>query len=306
MKGLLLLPAVLAAVVLVSGCTIPGTGIEIPWFNGQQTVEYTDDIIIIKGLEVTPGKDVRPGQALTLYADIQNLEDPRLGGERIEDVRIELYDYCTTLFDSVVLSETCSRRDGKVCIIDMQPREINTIEWILTPKTDIRLQTPCTLKVKVTYPYETRVVTQITFIDENELNSRVRRGESWKITGSSVIGYGPVKPYLVVESQQPVSEEVGGYTSLTIKNVGYGYVQNSRISENVEIKHENLEMELVKEGGGSCEFQMPINLINKQSSPLLCTVKSRDDIGIEQTYDMEANIKYDYEFRKSIRVTVSP
>ena len=95
---------------------------------------------------------------------------------------------------------------------------------------------------------------------------------------------------------------------MTIKNVGYGYVPDSEINkENVEIKHTNLEMKLAKEGGGSCEFEKtPIELINKQSSPLLCKVKSSGDVEIEQTYDMEADIQYDYEFRKSIRVTVSP
>lgn len=310
MKGFLLLPAILIAIILVSGCTIPGTDIEIPWFGGQQTVEYKDDIIIIKALDVTPGKEVKPGQALTLYADIQNLEEPRFGGEGIE-VTVELYDYCTTLFSSVDVK--CPEGSGlgaKCENIEMRPQEITSIEWVLTPKTDIKLKTPCTLKVKVTYHYETRVVTQITFIAENELNSRVRRGEPWRITGSSVIGYGPAKPYLVVESQQPVSdsENVWGYISLTIKNVGYGYVKNSQIEKNIEIEHENfLDMELAKEGGGTCKFEKtPIKLINKQSSPLLCRVKPSGVVEIEQTYDMEANIEYDYEFRKSVRVTVTP
>lgn len=303
------LSVTLLAIMLVSGCTIPGTDIDIPWFGGQQTVEYTDDVIIIKALEVTPGKEVKPGQALTLYADVQNLEEPRLGGEGIE-VTVELYDYCTTLFSSVSVKCPGGSGSGTKCEnVEMQPQEISSIEWILTPKgpKDIKLKTPCTLKVKVTYSYKTKVVTQITFIDENELNSRVRRGEPWKITGSSVIGYGPVKPYLVVESQQPISENVWGYTSLTIKNVGYGYVRDSEIKNNVEIEHENLDMELAKEGGGECKFETtPIKLVNKQSSQLLCKIKSSGDIEIEQTYDMKADIEYDYEFRKSISITVSP
>jgi len=302
------------AIIMVSGCTLPGTDINIPipGLNGQKTVEYKDDVIIIKGLQLTPGTEVKPGQTLTLYADIQNLEEPRFGGKEIENVNVELYDYCTTLFDRVTVKcpKGSSASGAAKCEnIKMMPQEITTVEWILTPKSDIKLKTGCILKVKVTYKYETKVVTQITFINEDELNSRVRRGESWTITGSSVIGYGPVKPYLVVESQQPISdaENVWGYVSLTIKNVGYGYVSKSEIKENVKIKHDNLKMELAKEGGGTCEFEKtPIKLINKQSSPLMCRVRPEHDVEIEQTYDMETSIKYDYEFRKTIRIRVSP
>jgi hypothetical protein len=299
MRGVLLLPVALAAVVLASGCTIPGTDIEIPipfLGGGQEVVEYKDDIIIIKSLQVTPGTEVKPGQALTLYADIQNIQETMAGGEKVS-ATVELYDYCLNMF---------SVEGENPETIDMQPREISSVEWVLTPKADIKLKTPCTLKVKVTYHYTTRVVTQITFVDENELNSRVRRGESWRISGSSVIGYGPVKPYLTVESQQPISENVNGFISLTIKNVGNGFVKNSKIGNDVKIEEEKLKIELAKEGGGGCVFKAPIDLINKQSYPLMCTVKPPGDISIEQTYDMKAEVEYDYEFRKDIRVTVNP
>ncbi|UCD07531.1 MAG: hypothetical protein JSW41_00980, partial [Candidatus Aenigmatarchaeota archaeon] len=131
MKALLLLPSVLAAIILVSGCTIPGTDINIPipGFGGQQTVEYKDDVIIIKTLQTTPGTEVKPGQALTLYADIQTIEEPRLGGEETP-IAIELYDYCTTLFSSVSVKCPSGSSSGKnKCEnIEMQPQEISTIE----------------------------------------------------------------------------------------------------------------------------------------------------------------------------------
>ena len=158
-------------------------------------------------------------------------------------------------------------------------------------------------------------MTSITFIEAEELESRIRRGESWQISGSTTRGYGPVKAFVEVETQQPVPSNTQASVSVTIKNVGQGYIKDSAI------KSGNFGIRL--DGGptwadsGSCEFEYQevsidgsdtdaIKIIRKESTPLFCKVKEFSSFDIEQTYDINAWVKYDYEFRRSLNIQIEP
>ena len=69
---LLILPVV--AILLVSGCTIPGTDIEIPflsdWF-GPAVEQDTADVVVISSLRAIPDTVV-PGQTFRIVSYIQN------------------------------------------------------------------------------------------------------------------------------------------------------------------------------------------------------------------------------------------
>jgi hypothetical protein len=290
---ILLLPILF--VLAVSGCTIPGLG---PIFNGGTTIDYTNDIIIIKSLQLVPGNKIKAGQTLTLYADIENLQDPeKVGSSADVPVDIELYDYCTNLFD---VSETKKTED-------MSPKEIQTFSWTLTPDPEIKLITPCELKVKVTYKHTTRTITSITFIDADELASRIRRGESWQIGDSTTRGYGPVKAFLDVETQQPVPSDTDAQISIIIKNVGQGYIKNSELDKNqIDLKGLKADGEL---NPIECDYKSDediVKIVRKETTPLFCKIEKKD-VDIEQTYDMGVVVNdYEYEFRKSINVQVEP
>jgi len=334
------LAALVALVLTVSGCTIPGTDIVIPGIPnifGPGTIDYTNDIIIIKGLQVTPQAKVKAGQTLTLYADIQNLQDPQLAESGKVPVSVELYDYCTSLFEVEPSQQSGAEIIGtegtKGFSFSMSPQEIKTVSWRLTPRGDIKLTTPCELKVKVSYAHTTRTVTSVTFINPKELEGRIRRGEAWQVKGATTRGYGPVKAFVEVETQQPVpaDESTPAQLSITIKNVGQGYVKNS------EIPHDSFSIDPpdgLEWGEGGCDFpDGPIQIIRKQSTPLFCSVRPTGEVDVEQTYDIVATVgldydedyrsatrdytiepeytpsgaeQYEYEFRKTINVQVEP
>lgn len=328
MKRALALPLLIPLVLAVSGCTIPGTDIELPFPDifGDTTVNYANDIIIIKSMQVTPSTTVKSGQTMTLYADIQNVQDPeKAAGERIESVSVELYDYCTTLFKNDIKSSLNKECQGT---FGMSPQEIKTCHWTLIPR-DVNLITPCQLKLRVNYKYTTRTVTSITFIDSEELEARIRRGDAWKVSGSTSRGYGPVKAYVEVETQQPVpygdTSKTPASVSIVIKNVGQGYIKDAELSGNlIHTQWLDADGQLIVEsqtGSGPCKFQPntegSIDIIRKQTTPLFCKVRPVGDINVEQTYDMMVivgeenagishNKGYDYEFRKSIDVQIEP
>lgn len=309
MKRLLLLMPVIL-VLLTSGCTIPGTGINIPFIPdlfGQQTIEYTDDIVIIRNLQVTPSTTINEDQTLNVYADVQSLEK---AGRQTISVDVEMYDYCTNLFQGIAedkthaeCPDTPAEKDKLKCTITLLPQETKTVKWVLKPdKNIIDLTSMCNLKIKAGYAYETKTITQITYINSQELAAKIRRGESWQIQGTSVIGEGPVKPYLKVEDNQPVSAESQASVSLTIKNVGFGYVTGS------EVKDYSLDFgNFGKEENCNTDGNYK-KLIGKETSPLMCTLKAPEDtsIEIEKTFDLKATISYDYEFRKDVQVTIQP
>jgi len=314
----LVLAPMLLLVLAVSGCTIPGTDITIPIPGlGGGTTDYTHDIIIIKSMQAVPATTIKAGQTLTLYADLQNMQDPeRAAGSQVEDIEIELYDYCTNLFTGEPKpNEDCSKK------FDMSPQEIKTCSWELTPREDLMLITPCELKVKVTYEHSTKTVTSITFIDSDELGGRIRRGEPWQIGGSTTRGYGPVKTYLEVETQQPVPDADSGEgasasISMKIRNVGQGYIKDSAIIADDDHFSIKLPDELDWKDNEKCMFETQkikidgsdtdvIKIIRKESTPKFCKIGS-PYVEIEQTYDMNAEVTYDYEFRKNIRIQIEP
>jgi hypothetical protein len=313
MKRLFLtLPLVL--VFVTSGCTIPGTSINIPFLPdifGSSQIQYTDDIIIIRNLQVTPAATVNEKQPLTVYADIQNIGKP--GMANTKTVSIIMYDYCSNLFQTPTAqcSGGAQAEAGIGCKIDLLPQETKTVRWQLTPN-NINLATSCTLKLRAAYEHETETVTQMTFIDAQELAAKIRRGESWQRQGTSVIGEGPVKPYLSVEGQQPVSDDTQGSISLKVKNVGHGFVINSKVSDgNLNVpESQGLTVKCGDQTTTGGKIDIPPNyriLIGAESSPLLCTVTAdKNEIALEQTFDLSAKIKYAYEFRAETKVTIQP
>jgi len=312
-RNALALAPLILLVLAFSGCTT------FPFLDifGGGTIEYTDDIIVIKSLQVTPGTTVKAGQTMTLYADIQNVQDPeRAAGEIIPDVEVELYDHCTSLFENV--------EPAKQEKFDMSPKEIKTVSWTLTPREDVGLITQCELKVKVTYQYRTDTITSITFIDAAELESRIRRGESWQVSGSTTRGYGPVKVFLEVETQQPVSDETSASISMKIRNVGQGYVKDSAIRQNTNFIGDEdgfippRSTTNTRWEGGECDFQyteitpaLPespyqgIKMVRKETTPKFCKLEA-PGVDVEQTYDISSSVRYHYEFRRSIHVQIEP
>lgn len=316
-KYFLLTPLIL--IMFISGCTIPGTNIVIPFLPnlwGPTTVEYENDILIIKNLQISPSTVVKSQQPFLIYADIENLDRPEKGplppSGSDDKIYVRLFDYCTNLMDEVKVK--CPDENEKVgdeCEIEkIYPKEVKTITWTLTPK-DLDLEQSCELRLKVMYNYSTDAITHISFINDAELQNRIRRGESYQVAGSETRGEGPVKPYLRVESQQPISDASQGQISLQVRNVGAGFVPGNKISSEVVVVEtdDKLDIKRIDDDGVAreeCKLTGDrLNLVNKETSPVFCFA-TRPEINVLQTFPITTSIEYGYEFRDSIMVRILP
>ncbi len=298
MKKLLLLLPVF--VVFVSGCTIPGLDWLFP--GGGVTYEGSIDVIVINSLNPIPAT-VSAGQSTTIYADVQNLQEP---GKDPIDIEVELYDYCENLFEL--------EGDAKFTNERLLPQQVKSFKWKLRAEEDINLKTTCIMKVRVIYSYKTNVITQITFMDSDELESRIRRGETWRITPiSPTLGEGPIKPHLMVEDQQPISVDpmAGDYAriSMQIKNVGSGFLSGTGKIDSNKVEIEPLPSGLEWKTGEYCSYPFEdekdgVELIKKESAKKYCEI-SPSPVEIQKTYTLKAWVEYTYEFRKETNVIVS-
>jgi len=338
-KALLLIPVIL--VVFTSGCTIPGIGpVCLPFLPCERVVEFEDDVIVIKSLDALP-QTVSPSQQIRLVAYIQNVgKEPvpqndlgsALAGQKII---VNLYDYCEGLFSDIKVNcEGQEKPNQHECeITNLLPGQVKEIDWTLKAgsKEQVPLKTECDLKVSVTYPYKTTSLTQITFIDYQEMQRQLSEGTFRKRDSYIVSGYGPVKPRITVEDQQPipipVQQNEPGRTvvALKIKNSGKGYLcrpagtiegdeKTTGIICDSKIPKDNIKIEwgdLNFVSGGSCTLNpIPdeVTIIKKESPPLLCEIELSGGVNLpkETTKHVTTEIEYLYEFRKELKVTIEP
>lgn len=320
---LLLLPA---ALIFISGCTIPGTGINIP-LPGFGVISQENDIVVITRLTAIPDTVTAP-QQIRLRATIQNQGDKEFAPEKKETtistskdpIRVELFDYCQGLFETVIIDK-CPREDGGVTgdsqttcsITHLLPNEIKEVTWTLIPKESTKLITPCDLKVSVTYPYTTSGLTTINFINSEEHEDQLARGSFRSSSSIISLGQGPMKAWYEVKDQQPIpavsikstQQDPKIPITLIIDNRGTGFVKEAQVT----VVDTNIFGEIFNVVNQKCPFEpgKPINLIQDERE-LPCWVKHLSDgqVPKETTHQLTVDISYLYEFRKQVRATVEP
>jgi len=362
--ALLILPVV--AVMAVSGCTeLSG----IPFIGGlfgPATVNYMNDVVIIKSLDATPST-VFPGQTVRLTAYVQNQ-----GSKTLKGVKVLLYDYCAGgSFEPLTGSSgtdtggstgvggsggniNCGpggSNDDEACVLTLQPYETHEIRWTLKAK-DVALQTVCPpdgLKVLVNYEQQTTGLSTISLINYNEMQRQMSESTYKEKQSYIVAGEGPIKGYITVEDKQPVP--VGGSNSngntgtgagddttvigFQLKNLGSGFlafplgttgtkptVAMGKVGSDGSLASAGIDMgdvgvivangdddycnKLITGGGD----KNGIDMIQKESSKIVCQVNINSDTvtatSKELTKTMTFGIKYNYEFRASVKVTVKP
>lgn len=324
----IVLPLILVAVVLVSGCTIPGTDILIPWGN---TISQGNDVVIIRDISATPSTVTAP-QPVRLTAAIQNqgtkqfplttlnsiapTTQPPVG--LTEFVVVELYDTCQGLFTDVKVecpSDSTPTTNSLSCNIKkLLPKETKEISWILTPDEKIKLITPCELKVAVSYPFVTDGLTTINFINTKEYERQVAQGTYTTKTSTVSLGEGPVKVWYEVKDKQPIPAAPISANNpiipvnVMIDNMGNGFVKENTVSW-LGTDYD-LTQALFKTGKQSdCEFlsTKTIKLISGERE-LPCWIKqlTDNDVDKETTNQLTARISYLYEFRDKVTVTIEP
>jgi len=307
MKRILALSA-LFLVLFSSGCTVPLLDIEIPFlpdiFGGVNVQEQRHDVISIESLQAIPSSTVRAGQIMRLRAVVKNLQNPEYDKTT---VTIGLYNDCG-LFESVT-GEFCSgstppNSDPNTkmvqCETTMYPQSTALVEWKLTARDNIDVETPCKIGIMAKYKYRTFSTASVTFVNKAELERIISEGKSFSETGTLSIGEGPVKPYIEVLSQPlvidadtntNVKNQGGGIMSFWIENKGGGILEILDSSnENVLISSsdcknmdQNPKKLCLKVGS---DFVTSINSNGAQIAIANCIqdrMKSKDNTGKEIT-----------------------
>ncbi|MBI4021246.1 MAG: hypothetical protein HY369_03315 [Candidatus Aenigmarchaeota archaeon] len=312
MRWLFLLP-----VVLISGCTVPFIGIDVPWGN---TISLENDVIVITKLTAIPDK-ATPPQAIRLLATIQNQGQREFGTgpdaitTSAIPIVVDLYDFCEGLFEKVEV--TCPDQvphEGTTCEIkELLPKESREVSWTLTPSPDTKLVTPCTLKISASYPYETSGLTTVHFINSDEYNRQLDQGTFVPKSSTVSLGDGPVKAWFEVKDQQPVpAAPTPGDSvipvSLMIENKGLGFVRELPDGTGqVKLVATNIFSPPFSAKVDGCSFAVNqgIRLIqDERSLPCHITQPADEDILKETTRQLTVDISYVYEFRDDIKVTV--
>ena len=348
-QALVLLPVALILVVSVSGCTgiapldsliggfcIPGIG------TCGQTVKLPNDVLVISTLDAIPST-VSTGQQFRLSAWIENTGAetvPQKNEGLTQPAKIKLYDTCEGLFKSIRVTCPDGEKDGTECqITSILPKQKVPVFWTLTAydNTKIPLETSCNLKVYVQYPYRTKSITSVNFIDYVEMQRQMDTNAFKAITSYITEGYGPIKPYLTVEDQQPIPVKNGVQSTATmafqIKNEGSGFligsfdalpyavpgtpdtaatdtpkIPVSAIKIQSNVGGVQGDYKIVSDVTAAIQKMNSFQLIGSESPKQFFTVDTPFNNKIEKiaTYFVSTSVDYMYEFRKEIKVTIKP
>jgi hypothetical protein len=235
----------LLLILLSSGCTVPFLNIEIPFlpdiFPGMQTTEKRHDVISIEGIQAIPSPTIRAGQSVRLRAVVKNLQEPE--HEKIP-VTIGLYNDCGLFGMETpqgVKGEFCSGSTAPVydsntgmveCTTTMYPQSTAVVEWKLTAKDDVNVETQCKVGILARYYYYTYSTGSVTFVNKAEIERLVSEGRSFSETGIATIGEGPVKPYIeilsqpiIIDTDPGVQDPGSGIMSFWVENKGNGILE---------------------------------------------------------------------------------
>ena len=272
MKGVVLL-FFLVGVVAISGCTIPGTDIEIPgipdFLGGLGGAKGKADVVVITELKAYPEK-VEAGETVKLIALVQNkgkeafdvvtektvFDDVAQAVPAAENKKmtVMLYDSCSGLLevlDDKGAKKTDALEVPRTTSTTIQPQEIAQFEWNLKAGGP-PVQTKCDLRVMVKYGFVTQSATSITFIDRDEY-ARQLQDNSFRTTSSTTtIGDGPIRTYLTVEDRQPVPANTNAKIELQLKEEGSGFaafVKGTDVAGKTKDVHFKKESVVVKMPG---------------------------------------------------------
>jgi hypothetical protein len=300
-------------VLAVSGCTsLPGNFC-IPGLTCGATNEETNDVIVIESLQAFPS-EVTDSGTIKLSAIVSNVASIN-AEQKIVDVTVELYDYCPGIFKII---------SGKSIIpIRLLRGEKKQLEWTLqaADSKTIPVKTECTLKVRAKYRYSTTSITTLHLIDNKEMQRMLADGTYEAVGSYQSVGYGPIKPYINIEDEQPIPVENGKPVniafSIQLVNRGKGFLSGTDYSiEGNKFKIESVERTSdLKSALDACKSQYlninnnQIKFIKGESAIIPCSVSISNigNVPIETTKTVKASIEdYDYEFRQEITVKVNP
>ncbi|MBI1971964.1 MAG: hypothetical protein HYS53_01545 [Candidatus Aenigmarchaeota archaeon] len=280
--GLLLL--LLVAAVTVSGCTADVN-------NGGTTEIKNNEIVVLENVEAVPS-EVRPERNFVLSGFVTNK-----AGAKVNNVRIELADYCVSVFDATKTSCSLTTFEGySGCVFSLNLDASSKFQWNFKAPPAGRTagrDFDCNMIVKTNYSYTARGSTGVILANDAGIAARE--------TGPSpVTGAGPVKIYITVETEQPVGKAETFDVKIILKNEGAGELE-------APIPRESFRFNRPEGLSGGCDIPATITIpkTKKESDPIYCTFGSPSILPPRVTRFLTADADYSYKFSSSVPVKLS-
>ncbi len=212
-KLLLALPVV--AILIASGCTLPGGG-TAGLGNGVVITEFTSDF-----------PSVQSGDYVELMLKVQNQGEVKAYNVQAELTGIDIsewggafgYGFTTGDFGDMLPYDKETNTPGSVL----------TKQWRLTaPEQPKGINTPYTAVAKLSYDYKTSAQKLITIVNEDELRRILQNGGSLP-GGAITYSAGPLSIEVTTGNYQKTTADQFGFDNLfpvqiKITNTGGGYV----------------------------------------------------------------------------------
>lgn len=307
---------VLCMLVLSAGCTqLPFVGQDVIKVSNPTSQDGPGDVLVIKNIDTLPHTPVVPGQKMILSFVVENTDTLRTAN----NVRISLYDaplfkdgkdryYCNDQpCKSIECPDSCSILPGeqKLITFDLMAPSSDAIAGIITDAT---------INFKVQYDFNTSTIYRVAVVNMDEIKLRQRAGETISIEAPQVYGSGPVRVNAELRGSPFILSEYEGSLIFTVKDTGSGTIENGKIKVNdfsITLPAGILNNEAQKEIFGECTSECinskkELEIFKKSSIPLIFRIGSVKISEPFKTYDIRANVKYTYELRDSVKVSISP
>lgn len=297
-------------VLLVCGCT----------GGGQRPVSMnpgTDGVVITSFDSDYP--EIESEEYLELLLEAQNM-----GDAQATNIVAEIFNY-----DGFIVSdERKSLHDDSLAPpLESIPGEIGDVSWTLqAPFVETNMINPIDLGVRLFYEYETRCMSDIIVINEDEWKARTREGGEILVGGSASTA-GPVS--LTIETtRQPVilrGSETKFLVRIGVENVGdgrvydsteidnnYGYLQSTELVLPVGLRAVPGECDY--EGASSYETRDVLTITDPSRLKLRKSLEKAYSCRLEvpeskvhvlQTFKIIAGAKYAYAIDDIIHVEVT-
>lgn len=301
----------LFAIIAISACVNVTTTVLPP------------DIVIIQTVNTIPTPPINAGDQFSLSFEVKNQDTIN----EVSDVNVQLFDWglCSPQSTSFTPTDWTGSdviyRDFGAFV----PGQTEFIEWTFQAPTNDqigRLQTTCPIRFKANYNFAASSQIDVQAISSDRLKQLQRSGETPTFTPTQTVGVGPIKITFDFGAALPI--RASNYSSsnstlpvfITVEDQGQGLFGDVPAKALLLKVPDSFVLATCpkfsfdsNEGGYNIyKNSQSITMIKKKSTQLRCsfTVPREDQVVVEKTYFLSANMSYNYSLTSEVDVSVNP
>lgn len=277
-----------AITLMVSGCTET-----VEAGDGNTPQLKNNEIVILENVEAVPN-DVKPERNFILSGFVTNKATAK-----INNVKIGLADYCSSVFDVVKTSCSLTSFDNYAdCTFSLNLDASNKFQWNLKAPPATRTagrDFDCNMVVKTNYSYTAYGSVGVALANDAEIIMRE--------TGlTPVTGDGPLKIYITVEAAQPIGRSETFDVKIVLRNEGEGEIEGGGVLNS------SLKIGIPSDITYNCSRPnalIEISKAKKESEPIFCALKTPSSLPPRVTKFVTAEADYSYKFSSTVPVKLS-